>query len=114
MPLFLWYCELKAALIALGFVISPVDPCLFVLPKKQINDEDSSHIHGVLGINVDDGIGGGDQVFSQAIKNLAKRFPFGSQRTGSFTFTGAQIQQEHNGDITINQKDYLTQRYSPY
>ena len=103
----LWYCELKAALIALGFVISPLDPCLFVLPKKQMNNEDTSHIHGILGIHVDDGIGGGDQVFSQASKNLEKRFPFGSQRTGSFTFTGVQIQQEHNGDITINQKDYI-------
>lgn len=46
-------------------------------------------------------------IFSQAIKNLEKRFPFGSQRTGSFTFTGVQTQQEHNGDITINQKDYV-------
>lgn len=40
----LWHCELKAVLVALGFVISPLDPCLFVQPKKQMNNEDTGHI----------------------------------------------------------------------
>ena len=31
----LWYVELKNALLALGFVISPLDPCLFVLPRRD-------------------------------------------------------------------------------
>eukprot|EP00435_Cladocopium_sp_Y103_P039315 s274_g10.t1 len=103
----LWYVELKAALVALGFVISPMDPCLFVLPKTKTSPGDISQIHGILGIHVDDGIGGGDAIFTEAIRNLEKRFPFGSQRTGSFTFTGVQINQSHNGDITINQQDYI-------
>ena len=64
----LWHCELKAVLIALGFVISPLDPCLFVQPKKQMNNEDTGHIHGILGIHVDDGIGGGDQFFLKQLK----------------------------------------------
>eukprot|EP00435_Cladocopium_sp_Y103_P002504 s5108_g1.t1 len=103
----LWYVELKTALISLGFVISPLDPCLFVLPKAQNTAGEPSHIHGILGIHVDDGVGGGDATFTEAIRNLEKRFPFGSQRTGTFTFTGVQIQQSHNGDITINQTDYI-------
>jgi transposase InsO family protein len=103
----LWYCELKSALLNLGFIISPFDPCLFVLPKKQGQSGDASAIHGVLGIHVDDGIGGGDAVFAQAVKALEAKFPFGSQRQGSFTFTGVQIHQEHNGDIILNQKEYI-------
>jgi len=46
-------------------------------------------------------------VFAQAIKALEAKFPFGSQRQGSFTFTGVQIHQEHNGDIILNQKEYI-------
>lgn len=102
----LWYCELKNALLSLGFVISPFDPCLFVLPKLQAK-RDECQIHGVLGIHVDDGIGGGDSTFNQAIAALEKRFPFGSQRQGSFTFTGIQVNQEIDGHITLSQKDYV-------
>ena len=103
----LWYCELKAALLSLGFIVSPMDPCLFVLPKNKADDNSSSKIHGILGIHVDDGLGGGDTTFSQAIQKLEKRFPFGSQRTGNFTFTGIHIHQDHNGDISLDQQDYI-------
>ena len=102
----LWYIELKGALQNLGFLVSPLDPCLFVLPKKN-SAPGEPYIHGVLGIHVDDGIGGGDAVFAKAIKALEARFPFGSQRQGSFTFTGVGITQEPNGDIVLNQKDYV-------
>ena len=106
----LWYCELKSALLSLGFVMSPMDPCLFVLPKKNnASDTTGSKIHGVLGVHVDDGIGGGDAIFAQAIKVLEKRFPFGSQRQGSFTFTGINLKQDHNGDIILNQRDYVNE-----
>jgi len=103
----LWYCELKNALLGLGFVISPMDPCLFVLPKKNVLNEHEPKIHGVLGVHVDDGLGGGDAVFNQTIKMLGKRFPFGSQRQGAFTFTGINLTQDHNGDISLNQKTYI-------
>ena len=102
----LWYIELKGALQNLGFLVSPLDPCVFVLPKKN-SAPGEPYIHGVLGIHVDDGIGGGDAVFAKAIKALEARFPFGSQRHGSFTFTGVGITQEPNGDIVLNQKDYV-------
>lgn len=32
----LWYRELKNALLALGFLISPLDPCLFVYQKRNL------------------------------------------------------------------------------
>ena len=31
----LWYMELKSALLNLGFIMSPLDPCTFVLPKSK-------------------------------------------------------------------------------
>ena len=111
----LWYCELKTALQGLGFVMAPFDPCLFLLPKRNLPEYKDSNkntsgdpaIHGILGIHVDDGIGGGDSVFEAAINKLETLFPFGSKRERSFVFTGLQLDQEINGDITLNQKDYI-------
>ena len=76
-----------------------MDPCLFVLPRKSSSNDQGPKIHGVLGIHVDDGIGGGDETFERAIKLLEKKYPFGSQRHKAFTFTGVQLRQEINGDI---------------
>ena len=63
----LWYLELKGALLSLGFIVSPLDPCLFVLPKKNPIPNETC-IHGIVGIHVDDGIGGGDSTFPKQFK----------------------------------------------
>ncbi|CAE7356819.1 RE2, partial [Symbiodinium necroappetens] len=44
-----------------------------------------------LGMHVDDGVGGGDEVFRKKIDELQKTLPFGSRKFDSFTFTGALI-----------------------
>ena len=104
----LWYVELKTALLNLGMIMSPFDPCLFVLPCSPSEQQRTGrHIHGVLGIHVDDGIGGGDEKFDQVIALLEKKFPFGNKRRQSFTFTGIQVDQQSNGDIVLSQKDYI-------
>ena len=41
-----------------GFTSCALDPCAFVLQK-------SGKIHGVLGVNVDDVIGGGNETFDR-------------------------------------------------
>lgn len=77
-----------------------------MLPKKNPKEHEAK-IHGVLGIHVDDGVGGGDHVFNQVISALEKKFPFGSQRQGSFTFTGIQVRQEIGGEIVLSQHEYV-------
>lgn len=98
---FLWYQELKEALINLNFVMCPMDPCLFVLPNQQ------GGIHGLVGIHVDDGLGCGDHVYQKAIKQLEQKYPFGSHRKKSFVFTGIQIDQQDDGTIALSQKEYV-------
>lgn len=98
---YLWYQELKEALINLDFVMCPMDPCLFVLPNRQ------GGIHGLVGIHVDDGLGCGDQVYQKAIQKLQEKYPFGSHRHKSFVFTGIQIDQHQDGTITLGQKEYV-------
>ena len=98
----LWYEELKAALLTRNFIMSPLDPCLFVLPKSQ-----GQGIHGALGIHVDDGLCAGDEVFNQAIQSLQEKYPFGSQHEKDFCFTGIRMQQHPNGNIELSQTKYI-------
>ncbi len=98
---YLWYQELKEALINLNFIMSPMDPCLFVLPNTK------GGIHGLVGIHVDDGLGCGDRVYVEAIKQLQQKYPFGSHRRRNFVFTGIQIDQHEDGTITLSQKEYV-------
>ena len=98
----LWYEELKTSLLNIGFVVSPLDPCIFVLPNHRDNS-----IHGVVGIHVDDGIGAGDAYFQQCIAKLEQKFPFGSKKEGCFMFTGIQITQKPDGSIELDQQKYI-------
>ena len=98
---FLWYQELKEALINLGFIMCPMDPCLFVLPSQH------GGLHGIVGIHVDDGLGCGDRVYHEAISRLQQKYPFGSHRRRNFVFTGIQIDQDEDGTIALSQKEYV-------
>ena len=103
---YLWYCALVSELVRLGFEASPFDPCCFVLRSKSA-DGQQSQLEGILGIHVDDGIGGGSAVFEDKIKQLEKTFPFGSHKVSAFTFTGIEINQHHDHSITLNQSAYV-------
>jgi hypothetical protein len=55
---YLWYHAFKKTLEELGFMSCPLDGCVFALVTKGENEKPL--VRGVLGIHVDDGIGGGD------------------------------------------------------
>ena len=102
---YLWYCELRDTLLSLGFVMSPLDPCLFVLPSKD--PKQKCKIDGILGIHVDDGLGAGNQRYQEIISQLESIFPFGSKRAQDFTFTGIHIRQDSSFNIHLDQKGYV-------
>jgi hypothetical protein len=58
---YLWYCSLVSDLQKLNFEACPFDPCVFVLREKD------GTLAGVLGIHVDDGVGGGNCYYQQQI-----------------------------------------------
>ena len=106
----LWYQELKGTLLSLGFQMSPLDPCVFVLPKQSRSNQPMKEvcgIHGIIGIHVDDGIRGGDQIFHFKLKQLEAKYPFGSHRKRDMIFTGLRIRQEANHEIFVDQRDYI-------
>jgi len=99
---FLWYQALRKKLLEIGFEESPFDPCVYLLrdPKTGLPE-------GILGTHVDDGLGGGNSRFDAKIAELEATFPFGSRRTGKFTFTGIDLQQHADKSITMSQSAYI-------
>ena len=103
---YLWYCTLVNELVSLGMEVSPFDPCTFVLRDKQ----DPNKIAGILGVHVDDGIGGGNEQFHEVIRKLEQKYPFGSKRVNSFTFTGIDgidLTQSEDHSIIMSQSNYV-------
>ena len=76
-----WWDRLKKSLIQHGFTSCALDPCAVVLRK-------SGKIHGVLGVHVDDMIGGGNETFDRVMKAVRKEFDVGAWVIGSFRFKG--------------------------
>ena len=94
-----WWDRLKTSLIKHGFTSCALDPCAFVLRK-------SGKIHGVLGVHVDDVIGGGNETFDRTMATVRKEFDFGAWDVGNFRFKGRQISQMPNGEIVFDMEQY--------
>ena len=102
---YLWYRELKRVLISLGFIVCPFDGCLFVLVSEGSQGQPIAH--GVMGVHVDDGIGGGDSHFKEVLQKLKKRFSFGAYSEHEFDFCGVHYRQWDDGTIELGQQEYL-------
>ena len=103
---YLWYCALVTELTRLGFETSPFDPCCFVLRSPPKGDQ-PGQLEGILGVHVDDGIGGGSPYFESKIQELEKKFAFGSHKVSAFTFTGIEVTQHSDFSITLSQSAYV-------
>ena len=62
-----WWDRLKTSLFEHGFTSCALDPCAFVLRMSGKN-------HAVLGVHVDDVIGGGDETFDRLMTTVRKEF----------------------------------------
>ena len=94
-----WWDTLKKWLIEHGFTSCALDPCAFVLRM-------SGKIHGVLGVHVDDVIGGGDETFDRIMTAVRKEFDFEAWDVGNFRFKGRHISQMPNGEIVFDMEQY--------
>ena len=61
----------------------------------------------MLGIHVDDGLGGGDSVFMAALERMRRKYSFGAYNEREFVFCVAKYFQWEDGTIEIDQRDYI-------
>ena len=102
---YLWYQSLRKTLESLGFVASPWDGCLFSLITR--GKDDRPIVRGVLGVHVDDGIGGGDSYFQSVIQRLKGIYAFGAYNEVQFDFCGVHYKQWDDGSIEMDQVGYM-------
>ena len=107
---YLWFCKFRDTMLQEGYHQCPMDPCVFTLTSKE--KDGKVRVRGSLGVHVDDGIGGGDNVFMKSLERIRKKFSFGSFEKGSFTFTGIRVQQWDDKSIEYDQIDYI-EKISP-
>ena len=106
----LWYRTLRATMEDLGFVPSPLDGCVFSLVTADENGQ--PQVRGVLGVHVDDGLGGGDEFFHKVLARLRAKYEFGAYNEGSFEFCGVRYFQWDDYSIEMGQDEYI-QRIAP-
>ena len=94
-----WWDRLRKSLIQHGFTSCSLDPCVFVLRKN-------GKVHGVLGVHVDDMIGGGNETSNRVMTAVRKEFDFGSWDIGNFRFKGRQFSQLPDGEIVFDMEQF--------
>lgn len=99
---YLWYTAILEELQRLKFEQSPFDPCVFILRNPHTHVPD-----GIIGLHVDDGLCGGNSRFDQVLSELEKKYPFGSKKMQSFTFTGIDMSQAPDKSIRLSQSRYV-------
>ena len=99
-----WYESLKNILEEEGGIKSKLEHTLFIWKKEE-------QLIGLIGIHVDDLLYGGTEEFEkEIIKNIEKRLQIGSKEEKEFRYLGIDIKEESNGDISLNQKDYVDRK----
>jgi hypothetical protein len=102
---FLCYQSFRESPESLGFMVCPLDGCVFSLVTQDAKGKPK--VRGVLGIHVDDGMGGGDDYFMEVINRLKGKYSFGAFNTGEFDFCGIHYRQWRDGSIEMCQQKYI-------
>ena len=96
-----FYLELKSKLETLGLKEVSGDPGLFTMHK-------AGKLVGIICLHVDDLFMAGNVFFnSSVVQKLLKIFKFSKIEKIKFKYLGCEIERLQNGDITLNQNDYI-------
>ena len=83
----LWYRTLRETLEPLGFVVHPLDGCVFSLVSTD--SQGRVNAHGFLGIHVDDGIE--INILGKSLGSSGRSIVLGPTKRGSLNFVGLGI-----------------------
>ena len=97
----LFYLQLKEKLEQLGLKQVSGDPALFTFHRDGI-------LKGIVCIHVDDLLLMGKDCFKKLVpEKLFKMFKFSKVEKDKFKYLGCEITKHGNGNITLNQNDYI-------
>ena len=95
-----WYTRVEGVLLRLGFEKCTYDSGLFFLMKD-------GKLEALVGLHVDDFLNAGGIFFHEVIlPEILNTFKVGKSETGSFMYTGFQLEQDQNG-VTLDQSEYV-------
>ena len=97
----LFYLELKTKLEGLGMKEVSSDSGLFTMHQN-------GKLIGIICSHVDDlFIGGNEDFKANVVKKLFKLFKFSKVETRKFKYLGCEVEKHDNGNITLNQNEYI-------
>ena len=96
-----WFLAVKAQLLEMGMKSVSGDDAVFSKHDTEGN------LTGMCILHVDDFLVGGTEAFEKLLNlKLKRRFTFGRTETGSFKFTGLNIEQKKSG-ISVDQIEFI-------
>jgi len=103
-----WFRKFKDTALALQWVQSRLDPCVFLLWN-------GTSLCGIMGVHVDDVLlGGKGELFENTIKELKAAFPFRKWKMHAGTFCGAELSQcPKSFNITVSQESFAEKLQKP-
>ena len=96
----------------LGYKVCPYEPCVLVLPA----DRPSEPTRGLMVIEVDDVIEGGDEKHRSLVKQLEGIITFGkiiNLQEQETTYAGKSIRQMPDFSFTLHMEEYIYTRLAP-
>ena len=112
-----WRKTVRKALDELGYVESTFDPCLYILPYLAAeNPRGSRGCAGLVLLDVDDFLQGGNHRHGDLMEKLRLRFKFGKWRDiyeNSGEYLGRTVSQARDYEIRISMARYINEKLSP-
>ncbi|CAE7250405.1 TY5A [Symbiodinium natans] len=98
-----WFEHVRKVLTNLGWIQHSLDPCLFM----QVSGDE---VVSLLGIHVDDLLGGALAGHEELLNRVEASFTWGSPWVSKdFTFVGRHVRQWPDGSITLDQASYINE-----
>ena len=97
-----WYQHLKEELFRMGYTLSSLDPCLYLLRLHE-----DGPLEGVISLATDDMIHGGTEAHWKNMEALRSKYKMGKFATGGGKFAGKQIEVLDDGKFLVHQQSYV-------
>ncbi|CAE7830815.1 RE1 [Symbiodinium sp. CCMP2592] len=113
-----WRRTVRRVLLELGYVESVFDPCLYFLEFNEAERQAGAHrgCAGLVLLDVDDFIQGGDGRHQELMETLKKRFKFGKWRIvydNYGEYLGRTIRQLPTFEIRVDMERYIMEKLRP-